>query len=159
MAKISKKPAVDRAATATADANAANAAAAAATQLVESLVANIATMQGNLKSAMDDLVKTTSSAQQTSQLGSITEKLDVGSDESQSSGLALDSGNKRTLDNYIIAQMVRFADRDRTHFDNMQTLMSLAVSNNVFATSLCQNLATVDAHQQCGRSAVWREHK
>ena len=141
---------------ATSTANTSGTGAAAATKLVEALLSRVDAMQTDLKSVTDNLLKSAVAAQQTSQVGAIATKLDVGSDESQSAGIALDSGNKRSYDDTVHWQALRFADRDRTHFDNMQVLLGLAVSNSVFATSLCQNLATVDSHQQCGRNATSR---
>jgi len=139
-----------------ADSSVSDVGSGAATKLVEMLVARLDSMQTDMKKALDDITTTTKSWQQTGQLGSITEKLDVGADESQAAGIVLDAGNKRSLDHYVAYQAARFADRDRTHFDNMQALTQLAFSNVTFALGLCQNLAAVDSHQQHGRNADWR---
>ncbi len=136
--------------------SASSAGAGAATDTINMLVARLDAMQTDMKNAIADITSTSKSWQQTGQLGSITEKLDVGSDESQSAGVVLDARNKRSFDNYIAWQATRFGDRDRTHFDNIQALLQLAFSNAVFAQGLCQNLAAVDGHQQCGRNADWR---
>ncbi len=143
-------------ATSAADSSVSDVASGAATKLVEMLVARLDSMQTDMKKAIDDITVTAKSFQQTAQVGSIATKLDVGSDESQAAGISLDAGNKRSLDHYVAYQAVRFADRDRTHFDNMQALTQLAFSNVTFALGLVQNLAAVDSHQQCGRNADWR---
>ena len=114
-----------------ADSSASDVASGAGTKLVEMMIARLDAMQTDMKKAIDDITSSSRSAQQTSQMGAISTKQDIGGDESQSAGVALDSGNKRTLDNYISWQAVRFADRDRTHFDNMQALTQLAFSNVV----------------------------
>lgn len=139
-----------------ADSSVSDASAAAATKLVDMLTNRLDSMQTDLKKAMDDIVSTSRSAQQTSQMGAISTKQDVGADESQSAGVSLASGNERSIDNFVAWQAARFADRDRTHFDNMQSLTALAFSNVTFALGLCQNLAAVDSHQQCGRNATAR---
>ena len=143
-------------ATSAADSSVSDVGSGAATKLVEMLVARLDSMQTDMKKAIDDVTTTAKSWQQTGQLGSITEKLDVGSDESQSAGVVLDAGNKRSFDNYVAFQAVRFSDRDRTHFDNMQALTQLAFGNVTFALGLAQTLAVADSHQQCGRNADWR---
>ncbi len=132
----------------------ADSASGAATKLVEMLVARLDSMQTDLKDVMVNITK--SSAAQTSQMGAISTKQDVGADESQSAGIALASGNERSLDHFVAYQAARFADRDRVHFDNMQAITALAFSNATFAIGLSQNLATVDAHQQCGQNATMR---
>ena len=137
-------------------ADAASSSAGAATNVIDMLVARLDAMQTDMKTAIADITSTSKSFQQTAQVGSIATKLDVGSDESQASGLALDAGNKRSFDNYVAYQAVRFGDRDRTHFDNIQALVALGFGNVTFALGLCQVLATVDAHQQCGKNAVDR---
>ena len=139
-----------------ADSSVSDVGSGAAVKLIEMLSARMDSMQTDFKKALDDVTTTAKSWQQTGQLGSITEKLDVGSDESQSAGVVLDAGNKRSFDNYIAYQTVRFADRDRTHFDNMQALTQLAYGNVTFALGLAQTLAVADTHQQYGRSADWR---
>ncbi len=143
-------------ATSAADGSVSDAGSAAATKLVNMLTNRLNEMQTDLKKAMDDITSTSRSAQQTSQMGAIATKLDVGSDEAQSSGISLASGNERALANFVNFQAARFADRDRVHFDNMQAITALAFSNVTFALGLSQNLAAVDAHQQCGRNADWR---
>lgn len=127
-----------------------------AVDMVTMLTNRLNEMQTDLKKSMDDIVSTSRSAQQTSQFGAISTKQDVGADESQSAGISLASGNERSLDNYVSWQAARFADRDRVHFDNMQSLTAMMVSNATFALGLAQNLAVVDAHQQCGRNATAR---
>ena len=143
-------------ATGAADSSASSSGAGAATDIINMLVARLDAMQTDMKTAIADITSTSKSVQQTSQLGSITEKLDVGSDESQSAGIVLDAGNKRSFDNYVAYQAVRFGDRDRTHFDNMQAMVQLGFGNVTFALGLLQTVAAVDAHQQCGRNADWR---
>ena len=143
-------------ATSAANSSAASAGAGADDKLVTMLTNRLNEMQTDLKKAMDDITTSSRSAQQTSQMGAISTKQDVGGDESQSAGISLASGNERSFDNFIAWQAARFADRDRVHFDNMQSLTALAISNAVFAVGLSQNLSAVDAHQQCGRNADWR---
>ncbi len=143
-------------ATGAADSSASSAGSGASTDVISMLVARLDAMQTDMKNAIADVTTTAKSWQQTGQLGSITEKLDIGSDESQSAGVVLDAGNKRSFDNYVAYQAARFGDRDRTHFDNMQAITALAFGNVTFALGLCQNMAVVDAHQQCGRNADWR---
>ncbi len=139
-----------------ADTSLADAATAALTKLETMLTNRMDSMQTDLKSVTDNLLKSAVAAQQTSQFGAISTKQDVGGDESQSAGVSLDSGNKRSFDNYAAWRTERYADRDRVHFDNMQAITALAFGNVTFALGLCQNLATVDAHQQCGRNAAAR---
>ncbi len=129
---------------------------AASTDVISMLVARLDAMQTDMKNALNDITTSTKSFQQTAQVGAIATKLDVGSDESQAAGVVLDAGNKRSFDNYVAYQAARFGDRDRTHFDNMQALVSLGFANVTFGLGLCQTLAVVDAHQQCGRNADWR---
>ena len=136
--------------------SASSAGAGAATDTINMLVARLDAMQTDMKNAIADITSTSKSWQQTGQLGSITEKLDVGSDESQSAGIVLDAGNKRSFDNAVAYQALRFEDRSRVHFDNMQAITALAFGNVTFALGLCQSLAVVDAHQQCGRNAASR---
>ncbi len=143
-------------ATSAADSSVSDVASGAATKLVEMLVARLDAMQTDLKKAMDDITTSSRAAQQTSQMGAIATKQDVGGDESQSAGISLASGNERSLDNFVAWQAARFADRDRVHFDNMQAITALAFGNITFALGLSQNLSAVDAHQQCGRNADWR---
>ncbi len=131
-------------------------ASGASTKLMEMLVTRLDAMQTDLKDVMADITKSSRSIAQTSQFGAISTKQDVGADESQSAGIALASGNERSLANFVAYQAARFADRDRVHFDNMQAITALAFSNATFAIGLSQNLATVDAHQQCGQNAVVR---
>ena len=139
-----------------ADNSLAEVAAAAVSKLETMLTNRMDAMQTDLKSVTDNLLKSAVAAQQTSQFGAISTKQDIGGDESQSAGVSLDSGNKRSYDNFVAYQAPRFADRDRVHFDNMQAITGLAFANVTFALGLCQNLAAVDAHQQCGKNAVWR---
>ena len=136
--------------------SASSAGAGAATDIINMLVARLDAMQTDMKTAIADITSTSKSFQQTAQVGAIATKLDVGSDESQAAGVVLDAGNKRSFDNYVAYQAVRFGDRDRTHFDNMQALVSLGFANVTFGLGLCQTLAVVDAHQQCSRNADWR---
>ncbi len=128
----------------------------ASDKLVTMLTNRLNEMQTDMKKAMDDIRSHTSGVDQTSQFGAISTKQDIGSDEAQSAGVAQGSGNERGLANFLGWQAARFADRDRVHFDNMQSLTALAISNSIFAVGLSQNLATVDAHQQCGRNAEQR---
>ena len=137
-------------------ADAASSGAGAATDAINMLVARLDAMQTDMKTAIADITSTSKSFQQTAQVGAIATKLDVGSDESQAAGLALDAGNKRSYDNAVAYQALRFEDRSRVHFDNMQALVALGFGNVTFALGLCQVLATVDAHQQCGKNAVAR---
>ena len=139
-----------------ADSSASSAGSGAATDVINMLIARLDAMQTDMKTAIADITSTSKSYQQTAQVGAIATKLDVGSDESEAAGLALDAGNKRSFDNYVAYQAVRFGDRDRTHFDNMQAITALSFANVTFALGLCQSLAVVDAHQQCGKNAVLR---
>lgn len=138
------------------DASTAGSGAGATDKLVTMLTNRLNEMQTDLKKTMDDIRSHSSGVDQTSQFGAISTKQDVGGDEAQSAGIALASGNERSLATFLGWQAARFADRDRVHFDNMQSLTALAISNSIFAVGLSQNLATVDAHQQCGRNADWR---
>ncbi len=141
-------------ATADADAAANNAAAGAETALVQMLLSRVDAMQTSLATAMENITSASRSAQSTQ--SAIATKQDVGGDESQSAGISLASDNARTRDNFVLSQMIRFADRDRTQFDNMQAMLQVALSQMIFATSLSQNLAVVDSHQQHGKNADWR---
>ncbi len=140
----------------TADSSTAVAGAGSADKLVTMLTNRLNEMQTDMKKAMDDIRSHASGVDQTSQFGAISTKQDVGGDEAQSAGIALASGSERSLAMFLGWQAARFADRDRVHFDNMQSLTALAISNSIFAVGLSQNLATVDAHQQCGRNAEQR---
>lgn len=113
-------------------------------------------MQSAITKAVDDMRTHQSGVDQTSQMGAISTKQDIGADESQSAGVAQGSDNLRTVAHMLDVQAVRFMDRDRTHFDNMQVLVAVALGNAVFATGLSQNLAVVDSHQQCSKNAKMR---
>ena len=142
---------------AAADAAAAGTGAMSTEALMAMVTQRLNVMQTSINKAMDDMRSHTSGVDQTSQFGAISTKQDVGGDESQSAGIALGSDNSRALSNMVAFQAFRFADRDRTHFDNMQVLEALAISNAVFASGLSQNLAAVDAHQQCGVNSKMRK--
>ena len=137
-------------------ADATSSGAAASTDVNSMLIARLDAMQNDFKLALADITTTAKSYQQTAQVGSIATKLDVGSDESQAAGIVLSAENKRSYDNAVAFQALRFEDRSRVHFDNMQAITALAYGNIAFAIGLCQNLAVVDAHQQCGKNAVSR---
>lgn len=141
-----------------AGASVSDAAAATNIKLMDAMLSRVDAMQTDLKTTMDNIVSANRSYQQTSDVGSIATKLDVGSDESQAAGIVLDAGNKRSYDNAIAYQAYRFADRDRVHFDNMQALIAVSFGNVVAVTAMGQNLAVLDAHQQCGENSV-RRHK
>ena len=117
--------------------------------LMSMLVARLDAMQTDLKTSLANITGATKTGavSQDSMFGAISTKQDVGSDESQSAGLAVDSGNKRSYDNAVAFQAFRFADRDRTLFDNVQALIQISMSNMVFNNNLCQSLATVSAHK------------
>ncbi len=135
-------------------ATASDSAAGAGTKLVEMMIARLDSMQTDLKTAMENITSASRSTQSTQ--SAIATKQDIGGDESQSAGVSLASDNARTRDNFALTQMLRFADRDRTQFDNMQAMVQVAMSQLIFSTSLSQNLAVVDAHQQDGLNADWR---
>lgn len=145
MAKGKKTPAGSSAA---ADSSAADAGSGAAIDVLTMLTNRLNSMQTDLKKAQDDIVSSTRSAQQSSQFGAIATGQDVGADEAQKAGIAMASGSERTLNNFMGWQAVRFADRDRVHFDNMQALTALAFGNVAFASALCQTLATARTHGQ-----------
>ena len=153
MARRKTRPA---AANSAADASASDAGAAANIKLMDAMLSRVDAMQTDMKKTMDDIVSASRSYQQSTDVGSIATKLDVGSDESQAAGIVLDAGNKRSFDNYASWQALRFADRDRVHFDNMQALVAVSFGNVVAVTAMGQNLAVVDSHQQCGQNAAMR---
>ncbi len=140
MAKKSGKAGSD------ASSSASDAGSAVALDVLQMITNRLNSMQTDLKKSQDDIVSSTRSAQQSSQFGAISTKQDVGGDEAQSAGIAMASGSERSLNNFMGWQAVRFADRDRVHFDNMQALTALAFGNVAFASALCQTLATAKAH-------------
>ena len=146
----------DAKAASAADSSGADAAVSVSTKLMDAMLSRIDAMQTDFKKSMDDITSASRSFQHTATVGSTAVKQDVGGDESQSAGISLDAGNKRSFDNFAAWQALRFADRDRVHFDNMQALGQLAFSNVTFALGLSQNLTVADTHQQCGRNADWR---
>ncbi len=137
-------------------ADAASSGAAASTDVNSMIIARMDAMQNDFKLALADITTTAKSYQQTAQVGSIATKLDVGSDESQAAGIVLSAENKRSFDNAVAYQALRFEDRSRTNFDNMQALVQLGFANVTFAIGLAQTLAVIDTHQQCGKNAVAR---
>ena len=132
-----------------AKADAATEAALSNAALMSMLVARLDAMQTDLKTTLANITGATKTGavSQDSMFGAISTKQDVGGDESQSAGLAVDSGNKRSYDNAVAYQAFRFADRDRTLFDNVQALIQISMSNMVFNNNRCQSWATVAAHK------------
>ena len=128
-------------------------ASAANSALMQMLVSRMDAMQTDLKTTLANIASSTKTGavSQDSMHGAIVtsteNKQDIGADESQSAGLAGDSGNHRSYDNAVAYQAFRFADRDRVHFDNMQALVQVSFGNMVFNNNLCQSLATVAAHK------------
>lgn len=137
-------------------ADAASSGAAASTDVNSMIIARLDAMQNDFKLALADITTTAKSYQQSAQVGSIATKLDVGGDESQAAGIVLSAENKRSYDNAVAYQALRFEDRSRTNFDNTQALVQLGFANVTFALGALQTLAVVDAHQQCGKNAVDR---
>ena len=131
------------------EAETANDAASSNAALMTMLVQRMDAMQTDLKATLANIATAskTGAVSQDSMFGAISTKQDVGADESQSAGLASDSGNHRSYDNAVAYQAFRFADRDRVHFDNMQAMVQVSFANMVFNNNLCQSLATVAAHK------------
>ncbi len=145
-----------RKAASAAGSDASSSGSAASMDVNSMIIARLDAMQNDFKLALADITTTAKSYQQTSQVGAIATKLDVGGDESQAAGIVLSAENKRSFDNVVAYQAIRFEDRSRVHFDNMQALVALGFGNVTFALGLCQTLAAVDAHQQCGKNSVMR---